>query len=167
MAQTSYALPSPGQLYGQAQQYLQGFGTAQQQQLQQSYQAALGMASQQLASSGLAGTSVGSSVQSGYMRQYQMALNALGQQISQQQLGAQQTFGLGGIATAQAGQQIGQQGALGMGNLGVNQGYLALAQQSGQQQAALGGDASQGYNWQPSAGFYGQLAEGAQNSLFG
>lgn len=128
-------LPAPGDLYAQSMQQIQGYGNAQQAALQDNYQNALGMAKQQLASSGLAGTSVAPSIGEGYMKQYQLALNNLNDQLTQQKLGAESTFGLGGIQAAQAGQQIAQQGALGYGNLGVNQGYLALAQGQGQQAA--------------------------------
>lgn len=137
-------LPSPGDLYGQATKMLQGYGNAQQQALQENYQNALGMASQQLASSGLAGTSVAPSIKMGYMKQYQLALNSLNDQLTQQKLSAQSTFGLGGIQSQQAGQQIGNQAALGQGNLGVSEGYLALAQQ-GQQGQQQGGQPQDNY----------------------
>jgi len=137
----AYTLPNVSDLYGQVQQQLQGYGNAQQAALNQSYQNAMGMGMQSLASSGLAGTSIAPSMRMGYMKQYQLALNNLNQQRTQTRLGAQSTFGLGGIGLqnqqqqlAQSQQQISNQMALGLGNLNVNQQYANIAQQHQQQQ---------------------------------
>jgi hypothetical protein len=159
---TQFTLPSPAQLYGNVEQQLQGYGNAQQQALQQNYQNALGMAQQQMAQSGLAGTSVAPSIKMGYMKQYQLALNNLNQQLTQTQVGAQSTFGLGGIQTQQAGQQIAQQGAAQQASANNQQGYLALAQQQAAQNSQQNAQA-QAYNWQPSgdvANMYQQAAQG-------
>ncbi len=119
---TSY-LPSAADLYGQAQQQLQGYGQSQRDTLQASYQSALGMGMQSLASSGLAGTTIAPSMRMGYMRQYQQALNSLHDSLSQARLGAMSTFGLGGIQSEQA-----QQGLdISRGNLAINQQHAKLA----------------------------------------
>jgi len=130
----SSQLPTPGDLYAQTQQQIRGYGNAQQAALRQSYQNALGMAQQSLASTGLAGTSIAPSMRMGYMKQYQLALNNLNQQLTQTKLGAQSTFGLGGMQ-AQLGQsQLGLQSMLGMGNLGINRQRLQMDQQRFNQQ---------------------------------
>jgi hypothetical protein len=145
------ALPSPGSLYGSALQSIQGFGAQQQADLKQDYTNAMGQAMQGLANMGLSGTTLAPSMRTGYFAQYSKALNRLNEQIQQQKLAAQSTFGLGGISAMQAGQQIGQQGALGQQSANVNQGYLALAQQqAGNQNAAYAmaaqDPANQGFN---------------------
>lgn len=186
---TMPGMPTMGQLYGQVEQSLQGYGNAQQAALQQSYQNALGLGKQSLASSGLAGTSIAPSMAEGYMKQYQLALNNLNQQLTQTQLGAQSQFGMGGLQLGQGQQQISNQFALGAGQLGVsqgqlgvaqgglqvsrqnantNQGYLGLAgQQQGYQQQAQqqAGGYDQGYNWQP-AGFQAGGGAGSYSDLF-
>jgi hypothetical protein len=148
------ALPTVDQLYSQALQGIQGYGNAEKNDLYQNYQNALGGGMQSLASSGLAGTSIAPSMKMGYMKQYQNALNTLSQQLQQTTLGAQQTFGLGGIglqqgqeglnlqqqsitnqlALGQRSLNLQQQGqknqmTLGLGAMNQNQGYLSLAQQ--------------------------------------
>jgi hypothetical protein len=97
-------------------QQLQGYGNAEQSALQQSYQNAMGTGMQSLASSGLAGTSIAPSMRMGYMKQYQQSLNSLNQSLQQMKLGAESTFGLGGIQSEQAQQQISNQLMLGKGN---------------------------------------------------
>ena len=120
----SSQLPSPGDLYSQAMGQIQGYGNAEQANLTQSYMNAMGIGMQSLASSGLAGTSVAPSMRMGYMKQYQQSLNALGQSLNQQKLGAESTFGLGGIQAQQA-----QQGLdISKQNLALNQKYFGLAE---------------------------------------
>ena len=164
-------LPTAGQLYGQEMQAIQGFGQQQQADLQQNYQNALGMGMQQLAQSGLGGTSVAPSMRMGYMKQYQQALSRLNDQLTQTKLGAAQTFGLGGISAQQGQQQISNAQQLGQGQLGIaaenantNAGYLGLAQQQAQQQTAAPTDTT-GYNWQPMGMQYSDLFSNA-SSLF-
>jgi hypothetical protein len=150
-------LPSPGSLY----QQMQGFGNAQMQELQQNYQNALGMANQQLASSGLLGTSIAPSIKMGYMKQYQLALNNLSQQLTQTKVGA----GFQAIGAGQAQQSLGLQQQAQNAAQNNQAGYLALAQQqAGQQQQAGGGDT--GYNWQPSGDVANMYAQAAGSSLF-
>ena len=137
MSQLPSQLPTMGALYSDTMQQLQGFGQAQQQQLQQNYQSALGMAQQQMAQSGLAGTSVAPSMAMGYMKQYQNSLANLSQQLTQTRLGIQDTLGVQGTGLQQQEQQIQNQMTLGMGNLGVAQGQLALGQLTQAQQNAI------------------------------
>ena len=120
-------LPSTAQLYAKIQRELQGYGNAEQQRLRQSYQAAMGTAMQSLASSGLAGTTIAPSMRLGYMRQYQQSLNELGQQLQKSRLGAEATFGLGGIQLEQSQEQLRNQFTLGLGNLGVSRQYADIA----------------------------------------
>ena len=122
-------LPTAADLYSQAMGQIQGWGNSQQAALQQSYQNSLGQGMQSLASSGLAGTSVAPSMRMGYMRQYQQSLNALNDQLTQSKLGAESTFGLGGIQLQQSQQSINNQYALGQGNLAVSQQYAGIAAQ--------------------------------------
>ena len=134
------ALPDPSQLYTNVENQLRGYGNAEQGALYQNYQNAMGQGMQNLASSGLAGTSIAPSMKMGFMKQYQLALNNLNQQLTQTQTQAQSTFGLGGIGLqqaqqglAQSAQRLGQQ----QQQLNQGQGYLALAQNQqafGQQQ---------------------------------
>ncbi len=176
-------LPDPGSLYQSVEKQLQGYGNAQQAALQQNYQNALGMAQQQMVQSGLSGTSVAPSIGEGYMKQYQLALNNLNQTLTQTQLGAQSTFGLGGIQAAQSQQGLAlqQQGTanqlqLGQENVGLGYAQNATAQQGNnayaqaqQAQIAANSGANQGYNWNPSndvAGMFAQSYADGSN-LFG
>lgn len=148
------ALPTPAELYYKAQRQIQGYGNAQQANLMTSYRNALGMGMQQLASSGLAGTSIAPSMRMGYMRQYQQALNSLGGQINQYQLGAEQTFGLGGLQSEQSAQQIANQLELGRGSLAVNRQQAELAKQQlelQKQQQAYSQNFEQQRYWQDRA----------------
>jgi hypothetical protein len=143
MTQTSsysYTVPGassmmdPATLYGNVEQQLQGYGNAQLADAKQNYLNSLGVNAQQMASSGLAGTTIAPSMRMGFSKQYQLALNNLNQSLTQTQLGAQSTFGLGGIQAQQAGQQIGNQMALGMGNLALGYGQLGVQQQNANNQ---------------------------------
>ncbi len=136
MAAAAPTLPSTAQLYQQQEQNVQGWGNAQQQSLYQNYLNAMGQGMQSLASSGLAGTTVGASMREGFMKQYQLALNNLGGQLQQQFQNVGQTFGLGGIQANQAQQQIGiqqQQANTQAGYLGLSQNQQAFQQQAYQQ----------------------------------
>jgi hypothetical protein len=132
-------LPSAADLYSQALQQLQGYGSAAKSALQQAYQSALGTGKQMLASSGLAGTTIAPSMMMGYMRQYQQSLGALHDSLAQTGLGVLSSFGFGGIQSQQA-----QQGLdISKANLGVSQQYAGIAQsqlalQQGQYQATYG-----------------------------
>jgi hypothetical protein len=147
------ALPSPGALYQQAQNY----GMGQQQQLQQNYQSALGQATQSLAASGLAGTSIAPSLKMGYLNQYQMALNSLNDQLTQQRIGI-----------GMQGNQQALQGALGFGAQNLQQqGLNQSAQNAGYNQtlqAQQQDDNSLGYNWQPSGDTANMMAGASQFS---
>jgi hypothetical protein len=129
-------LPTAASLYANVQSELRGYGNAEQERLKRSYRAAMGTAMQSLASSGLSGTTLAPSLRMGYMRQYEESLNALNQQLTQTRLGAESTFGLGGIQSEQAAKQlalsekqIANQMTLGLGNLGVSQSYAGIAGQ--------------------------------------
>ena len=130
------SLPSQSDLYGQAMSQVQGWGNAEMAALQQSYQNALGGLGQSLASTGLSGTSVGPSMRMGFMKQYQLALNDLSDKFSQQKLGAQSTFGLGGIQSEQA-----QQG------LDISRQNLGISQQHADLDKLQYGLAAQDQNW--------------------
>jgi hypothetical protein len=142
----------PSALYGAVEQQLQGYGNAEQAAAYQTYQNTLGQAKQQEAASGLAGTSIAPSVASGFMKQYQLGLNALNQQLTQTQLGAQSTFGLGGIQLGLQGQQQATQTALGLGNLGVNQQYANAAMNAASNQSSQQGQSN-------DAAIYAQQAQ--------
>ena len=164
-------LPSPAALYGSAMQQIQGYGNAEQAALQQNYQNAMGMAQQQLAGSGLAGTSVAPSMRLGYMKQYQLALNNLNQQLTQTKLARNRPSASAASRLGQSQQQISNQMTLGQGNLDVNRGYLGVAQQQAAAQAAAQagqGTQNQGYNWQPSGDVAGMYANAyaAGSSMF-
>jgi hypothetical protein len=155
------ALPTADQLYGQVQQQLQGYGNAEQGALQQNYQNQMGQGMQQLASSGLAGTSIAPSMRMGYMKQYQLALNSLGQQLNQQRMSAQSTFGLGGIQSQQSQQGLDTQRMLGLGNMGISQQYANYAGQQNARQNQQQSYQQAAYMQQPdqynvgSVGYYG------------
>jgi len=127
---SSSGVPSPGDIYANAQKYLRGYGNAQQAALHQSYKAALGGGMQQLASSGLAGTSIAPSMRLGYMRQYQQSLNELGSSLSAQRAQMESTVGFQAIQAQQAQRQF-----------GLQSGYFGLAQkQSGLAEKQYGED---------------------------
>lgn len=164
-------LPSAADLYGQSMQQLQGYGNAQQADLYQNYQNAMGMGMQSLASSGLAGTSIAPSMKMGYMKQYQLALNSLNEKLTQAKQGAQSTFGLGGIQSQQADKSLANQAASQAGSLNLGYAQLArqqnndaFAQQAQQQNAGQQQDTA--YNWQPS-GYAGAMMAPAATSQFG
>jgi hypothetical protein len=135
-------LPSAGDLYSQAMNSIQGYGQSQKADLYQNYQNSVGQGMQSLASSGMAGTSVAPSMRMGYMKQYMQALNSLNDQLTKTKLGAQQTFGLGGLQSQQAQQGLDQsqqsinnQYTLGLGNLNLSRQQQNYDQQNRQQQS--------------------------------
>jgi len=177
-------LPSLGDLYGQSQQQLKGYGQQEMADLKQSYASAMGMAQQSLASTGLAGTTIAPSMRLGYMRQYSDALNRLHESLAQQRLQQEATFGLGGQQQAQQAQQA----AAGIGLQGTGQqlqgsiasGQLALGYAENQTQRdainarnnaynqqpqAFGQSDNSGYNWQPE-GFQAGGGMGTYSDLF-
>ena len=113
-------VPNMGNLYSSVMTELQGYGNAQAAALKQNYKNALGMGKQQLAQSGLAGTSIAPSIGEGYMKQYQLALNNLSQQLTSTQVGYQTQLG-------QAANQMGLQENMQDQSLAL--GYDQLAQQ--------------------------------------
>jgi hypothetical protein len=153
MTTQAAVLPSGAELYSGAMEQLRGWGNAQQEELKQSYRNAMGLGMQSLASAGLSGTTVAPSMRMGYMRQYQMALNNLSQQVSQARLGAMQTFGLGGQQLAQGEKQLGLQQQQITNQMQLGQGQLAL----GERQANISEDASL-RNWMSQQQSY-QLAQ--------
>jgi hypothetical protein len=137
------ALPTVEQIYNQAMTSLQGYGNSQKQELHQAYRDSVGQGMQQLVSSGLAGTSAAPSMRMGYMKQYMQALNSLNDQLTKSKLGAQQTFGLGGLQVQQAQegleqsrQQIANQMTLGLGNLNLDAQRVNMSRQSLQYEQA-------------------------------
>jgi hypothetical protein len=115
------SVPNMGNLYSSVMTELQGYGNAQAAALKQNYENALGMGKQQLAQSGLAGTSIAPSIGEGYMKQYQLALNNLSQQLTSTQVGYQTQIG-------QAANQMGLQQNMANQSLGL--GYAQLAERA-------------------------------------
>jgi hypothetical protein len=137
------AMPTASDLYNQALKQLQGYGNSQQLALQQSYQNSVGQGMQSLASSGLAGTTVAPSMRMGYMKSYQQALNALGEQLQQSRINVNSTLGLGALQDERQQQQLANQLELGRGNLAVSQRQAAATEK----QLALQ-EQNQGFNQQ-------------------
>lgn len=128
-------IPSMGSLYSGVMTELQGYGNAQQAALQQNYKNAMGQAMQSLASSGLAGTTIAPSMRMGYMKQYQLALNNLNDQLTQMKVGYQTQLG------TQANQQAIQQQEFQQGQALQ---YAALARGAGGGGGAYGGGSGPG-----------------------
>jgi hypothetical protein len=110
-------VPNPGDLYSSVMSELQGYGNAQQADLKQNYQSAMGTGMAKLAGTGLTGTTVMPSMRMGYMDQYQRALNNLNDQLTKTKVGFQSTVGMEGARMAQQQSQFGQN--LGLGYAGL------------------------------------------------
>jgi hypothetical protein len=113
---------------------LRGYGNAQMGRLEQHFKNAMGQGMAQLAASGLAGSTVGPSMRMGFQKQYQLALNDLGERMQMQQAQTQMQLGLA---------QEQQRAQLGTAANQQAYNYTALQQrenaQTSQQNLALGG----------------------------
>ena len=166
-------VPNPGDLYSSVMNELQGYGNAEQADLKQNYQSAMGTGMAKLAGTGLTGTTVMPSMRMGYMDQYQRALNNLNDQLTKTKVGFQSTVGMEGARMAQQQSQFGQNLGLGYAGLfahgnsgggGGGGGGVSFDKPLAFQGGGLGGGSANGqdvaYMLQGGAGSYTSLGGG-------